>query len=245
MSNPPFLTHPSLSTPHGFFGRQGGVSTDPLYASLNVGFGTNDDHDNVRENRDRIRRALGADHLVNVYQIHSDRVITITEPFPPKSPEADAMVTRVPGIALGILTADCVPLLFADTKAGVIGAAHAGWKGALAGIALNTLAAMRDLGARDISVVLGPSIQQPSYEVGPEFPAPFLAQDPANAALFNDKSCFDLPAYLVRQLQDQGVNVSALGIDTYGNPDVYFSYRRKTHAGEADYGRHMSAICLK
>lgn len=173
MSKPPFSQGHKLSTmsgiKHGFFGREGGVSSE-LYDSLNVGEGSGDDATCVHQNRERVREAIGADHLLSCYQIHSANVITVDEPWEVR-PEGDAMITTVPGIALCILTADCVPILFADAKAGVIGAAHAGWKGALSGVVEATLNAMETLGAdrSEITAAIGPAIQQDSYEVGPEF----------------------------------------------------------------------------
>ena len=242
MTTPSFLTASTLDVPHGFFGRQGGVSAG-VFASLNVGLGSSDDAAAVAENRARVRNALGADHLTGLHQIHSADVITVAAPHGERQ-QGDGMVTNVRGLALGILTADCVPVLFADKNAGVIGACHAGWRGALAGVALNTIAAMRQLGASNITAALGPCIQQRSYEVGPEFPAPFLAADPANAGFFDAALHFDLPGFLLRQLAAAGVSAVSLGVDTYENPADYFSYRRKTHLSEPDYGRQISAICL-
>ena len=173
MTTPPFTTTSHLSTlsgvRHGFFGRQGGVSKG-LYDSLNLGEGSQDGASEVTQNRERVKAAIGADHLLSCYQVHSPKVVTVTEPFSER-PQADAMVTGAAGIALCILTADCVPILFADTKAGLVGAAHAGWKGALAGVCEATLEAMENLGAdrSDITASIGPAIQQASYEVGPEF----------------------------------------------------------------------------
>lgn len=250
MSIPPYLTSPALAHPtiaHGFFGRQGGVSTG-IFTSLNIGLGSGDDPAAVQENRERVRRALGATHLQTLYQIHSAEVLTITAPLENR-PEADGMVTNIPGIGLGVLAADCNPVLLADAEAGVIGACHAGWKGAVGGVTLNTIAAMKKLGAKNITAVLGPAIQQMGYEVSAEFLAPFIAQDAANARFFiekpNGKFLCDLPGYLEQQLIEAGVTVDRLQEDTYSQPERYFSFRRTTHAGEPDYGRQVSAIVLK
>ena len=234
----------------GFFGSRGGVSAG-IYASLNGGQGSGDDPGAVRENR---RRVAGEEtSLVSVFQCHSDRAITVTEPWTRETrPRCDAMATDRPGIGLGVLAADCGPVLLADAEAGVVGAAHAGWKGALAGILPNTVAAMEALGADRSRTVaaLGPCIRQASYEVGPEFPAPFLAQDPDNARFFETGARpghhqFDLGGYIVAQLEAAGLAaVYDTGLDTYADPDRLFSYRRNTHRGHRDYGRNVSAICL-
>jgi len=253
------LTLPALDAlsgvRHAFFGREGGVSGG-LYASLNCGFGSGDDPAKVAENRRRALAMAGmpADSLLTAYQVHSPDVATVTAPWRrEEAPKVDAMVTDRPGIALGILTADCVPVLFADAGARVIGAAHAGWRGALTGVMQATLEAMRALGARtaDIVVGIGPAIAQRSYEGGPEFPAPFLAQDPANATLFApsarpDRHMFDLPGYAARQLSGLGLKrVERLPNDTCAEADRFFSYRRATLNGEKDYGRDLSVICLE
>ncbi len=237
---------------HGFFGRQGGVSTG-LLVSLNTGYGTEDSRDNIDENRRRIAIALGATRIASVYQVHGASVVTIGADHDFNSrPEADAMVTNLPGIALGILTADCVPILFADPTAGVIGAAHAGWKGALAGVIQNTLDAMTALGAdiTNIHAAIGPAIQQRSYEVSDDLRQRFLAQYSTNERFFtanaNDKFQFDLPGYVAAQLKSAGLRpIENLGVDTYSDPECWFSYRRATHNTETDYGRQLSAICLK
>ncbi|MCI4646165.1 MAG: peptidoglycan editing factor PgeF [Hyphomonadaceae bacterium] len=252
MSPPPFQTaailqgQPGLA--HGFFGRAGGVSTG-IYASLNVGIGSGDDAGLVEENRGRVRGALGLASMVSCYQVHRRDVVEVTAPWA-KRPEADAMVTCAPGIGLCILTADCVPVLFADIEAGVIGAAHAGWKGALAGVCASTVSAMEDLGARAdrIKAAIGPAIQQTSYEVGPEFRARFLAENPGNSAWFvpgtGDRWQFDLTGYVRAQLVDLGLaQVACLPHDTCADP-AWFSNRRRTHAGEPDYGRNASVIGL-
>jgi polyphenol oxidase len=240
---------------HGFFGRQGGVSHG-LFASLNCGYGSSDDQTAVRENRTRAMASLGQrEHdLLTLYQVHSAEVVTVTERWSPGNrPKADGMVTNVLGIALGILAADCGPILFADTENPIIGAAHAGWKGALTGVAEATILAMEALGSRRSQIVaaLGPCISGESYEVGPEFKDRFIATDPMNATFFrpSEKSghhYFDLPRYVVERLRRSGVkSVESVGECTYLNSDNYFSYRLATHRGEADYGRNLSAIVLK
>jgi YfiH family protein len=247
----------NLSTPqiaHGFFGRQGGVS-DGIYASLNCGPGSKDSRDAVMENRRRASQALfPAARLVTLYQIHSADAVTVEEPWDiPHNPKADAMVTNRSGIALGILTADCAPILLCDPQAHVIGAAHAGWNGAISGVADSVVAAMVRLGAKTerIRAAIGPCIGQGAYEVGPEFVARFRADDPANARFFvpamrADHWQFDLPAYVTHRLNRAGVeSVEDLGVCTYGGEDAFFSYRRTTHRKETDYGRQLSAILLK
>jgi len=250
------ITLAALGAPgiaHGFFTREGGVSTG-LYASLNCGLGSRDMAAAVTENRARGAAALGLprDAVVTNNQVHGRVVVTVDGVAQgAERPRADALVTRRRGIALGILTADCVPVLFADAEAGVIGAAHAGWRGAIGGVLDATLAAMVALGARParIHAGIGPAIAQASYEVGPEFPAPFLAQDPGNARFFialdGGKFRFDLPAYVRRRLDQLGLaSVAATGGDTAAEPARFFSYRRSRLAGEADYGRLLSAIAL-
>ena len=246
----------NLSLPriaHGFFGRQSGVS-DGVYASLNCGPGSDDDRAKVIENRRRAMETFAADtHLVTLYQIHSAKAVPVTTPWSiGEAPQADAMVTDVPGIALGILTADCAPVLFADAEAGVIGAAHAGWKGAQGGVIAATVAAMEKLGAARgrIAAAIGPCISQANYEVDGEFRANFLRADPVHARFFvpNDRAGhfrFDLEAYVAFGLDDAGVvNIEPLGACTYARADDFYSYRRTTHAREADYGREISAIML-
>jgi YfiH family protein len=239
---------------HRFFTRRGGVSTG-LYSSLNCGYGSADPPDNVRENRRRAaaRFALGEPDLLTLHQIHSIEVLTVgTERWTsPGAPRADALVTDRPGVALGVLSADCAPVLMADPDAQVIGAAHAGWKGALAGVVDGTIAAMERLGARreQLSAVIGPCIGAKSYEVGPEFPAAFLAQDEANATFFKPAPrtghfLFDLAGYLLRRLTLAGVSASATGHDTLADTEDFFSYRRNTLRGVRDYGRGLSAITL-
>ncbi|MEM7169347.1 MAG: peptidoglycan editing factor PgeF [Pseudomonadota bacterium] len=245
--------HPIIS--HGFFTRQGGVS-EGLYGSLNCGFGSDDQAHNVAENRARIAADLGlaSEYLLTVYQVHSPDVVEVTEPWRrEEAPQADAMVTRTPGLALGILTADCVPVLFADGEAGVVGAAHAGWKGALDGVVEATIGAMESLGAMRKRVVaaIGPSIEQTSYEVGPEFPAPFLDQDVSHERFFERSPRdghfqFDIKGYVESCLRRSGVSeIEVRPEDTYAEEGCFFSYRRSCHKKEPDYGRGLSAIALK
>ena len=240
---------------HRFFTRRGGVSAG-LYSSLNCGYGSGDQPDNVRENRRRAAASfdLGETDLLTVHQIHSADVIAVaTERWTsPGAPKADGLVTDRPGVALGVLAADCAPVLFADGDAGVIGAAHAGWKGALGGVADSTIAAMEKLGARRerIQAAIGPCIGRDSYEVGPEFPGPFLAQDAGNGAFFRPAAraghfMFDLAGYLVQRLQRAGVAATMTGHDTLAADQDFFSYRRNTLAGVRDYGRGLSAIALR
>jgi YfiH family protein len=245
-------TAPLLGVRHGFIGRRGGVSQG-IYASLNVGLGSSDAAESVRENR---RRAVdvvapGA-ALVTLHQVHSNVVVPVTAAFADaERPAADAMVTATPGLALGILTADCAPVLLADAQAGVIGAAHSGWKGALGDIAGATVAAMVELGARRDHIVaaIGPTIARASYEVDAGFRDRFLADDPAHDGFFArgraDRFQFDLEGFVAMRLAGAGVRtVVAMGIDTYPDAARWFSYRRTTHAGEPDYGRQISLIAL-
>jgi YfiH family protein len=239
---------------HGFFGRRGGVSSG-IFSSLNCGYGSNDDPALVRENRMRAGRHLGVDHdhVLSVYQIHSPEAVTVTQTWSRDAqPKADAMATAVPGVALSILTADCAPVLFADAEAKVIGAAHAGWKGALTGVTESAVGAMERLGARRERIVatVGPCITQPSYEVGDEFRTRFLEADAGNAKYFvagrrAGHWQFDLPGYVRARLSALGLkSVSAIDRCTYADADDYFSFRRTTHRGESDYGRNLSAIVL-
>ena len=238
---------------HGFFTREGGVSTG-LYASLNCGLGSKDDRTAVVENRRRVAETLGvaADRIVTPYQVHgTDTVIVETVWRPGEGPKADAVVTNRPGIAVAVGTADCGPVLLADVEAGVVGAAHAGWRGALAGITDSAIAAMETLGARRDRIIatLGPTISQPNYEVGPEVRDLFLAADAANTRFFvpsdnTGRYRLDLPAYLVACLAAAGVAAASLDLCTYADPARFYSYRRATHRGESDYGRLLSAIAL-
>jgi polyphenol oxidase len=238
---------------HGFLGRQGGVSTGDM-ASLNVGLGSRDDPALIAENRRRaVAAVLPGARLVSVHQVHSADCITVVEPYEDRlRPHADALVTDRRGLILGILTADCAPVLFADAKAGVVGAAHAGWKGAIGGVTDSTVAAMETLGAsRDrIVAAIGPCIARASYEVDAGFLARFAEADPDNERFFTegrreDHWQFDLEAYVAHRLAAAGVRtVEMLGQDTYAQPGHFYSYRRATHRGEPDYGRQISLIGL-
>lgn len=237
---------------HGFFTRQGGASSG-VYAGLNCGAGSDDLRDAVELNKARVSEAMALEPgaLVTIHQTHSADVVTITEPLRAPLPEADAMVTNTPGVGLAILTADCEPVLFADREAGVIGAAHAGWKGAISGVLEATLEAMEALGATraNTAAVVGPTISQKAYEVGPEFLATFVAEDPAYTRFFaggaGDRVQFDLPAFGLHRLREAGVGHAEWTRHcTYGDPDRFYSYRRSVHRKEADYGRLISVIRL-
>ncbi|WP_374384366.1 peptidoglycan editing factor PgeF [Dongia sp.] len=238
---------------HGFLTRNGGVS-DGIYDSLNCGLGTTDERDRVMENRARAVKAAGLTDtpLSTAYQVHSAKVLVVDRPLDQSNrPEVDGLVTNTQGVNLGVLTADCGPVLFADAAAGVVGAAHAGWKGAVGGVLEETVRVMETLGARRENIVaaIGPCIGQASYEVGTEFPAPFIAQDPANARFFAANACrkfqFDLAGYCASRLEKLGLGtVIATGHDTCALEDDFFSYRRKTKRGEPDYGRQVSVIGL-
>jgi purine-nucleoside/S-methyl-5'-thioadenosine phosphorylase / adenosine deaminase len=238
---------------HGFFTRAGGVS-DGIYAGLNVGLGSADDPERVRTNRSRIADWLSVPlaRLATAHQVHSPDVVVVREQPGTERPRADALVTDRPGIALGILTADCGPVLFTDHEKGIVGAAHAGWKGALGGVLENTVAAMESLGARRerITAVLGPSISQRAYEVGPEFVARFDEADADNARYFIPSgraghALFDLNAYTIDRLVKAGVAAQCLDRCTYAEENNFFSYRRSVHRGEPDYGRQISAIVME
>jgi len=238
---------------HGFFTRAGGVS-DGIYRGLNAGVGSQDSRENVAENRARIAASLGVapQNLLSLYQIHSPDALVVREPFDGERPKADALVTDRPGLALGVLTADCGPVLYADAEAGVIGAAHAGWKGALTGVLESTIEAMERLGARRerIIAVLGPSIGPDNYEVGPEFVDRFAAASAANGDYFRPSpkpghALFDLNRYTLDRLARAGVTVHGIDRCTYAEEESFFSYRRATHRGEGDYGRQISAIVLE
>ena len=245
------LTSDAIAPRHGFFTRKGGASSG-VFAGLNCGPGSSDQSNIVAINRARVAEALDLPptSLVSLNQIHSATVVTLTEP-PSGRLAADGMVTKVPGIGLAVLTADCQPVLFADTKAGVIGAAHAGWRGARDGVLEATVAAMVALGARreDIHAAIGPTISQVAYEVGPEFLDAFTADDPANSRFFvpeqGDRLRFDLPSFGLHRLRQAGVGHAEWTRHcTYSDPDRFYSYRRTSHAGEADYGRLISVIRL-
>ncbi|BBB07647.1 peptidoglycan editing factor PgeF [Sphingopyxis sp. EG6] len=249
----PFVTAPTLDgIAHGFFGRRGGVSTGDL-ASLNCGLGSGDDPALIAENRRRVADAvLPGAALTGVYQVHGNRCVIVDETSDLSArPEADALATRTPGIVLGILTADCVPVLFADRDTGVIGAAHAGWKGALAGVTDATLAAMESLGADrvNIAAAIGPCIGRASYEVDDAFVERFTTAGPANERFFAaakpGHAMFDIAAYVAARLAAAGVARIAIGgQDTYALQQDYFSYRRACHQGENSYGRQLSVIGL-
>jgi YfiH family protein len=239
-------------TPHGFLGRRGGVSVGDL-AGLNVGYGSSDNRAAIDENRHRaVAAVLAGAALATVHQVHSPIVVQVEQAWPQDArPKADAMVTDRPNVLLGILTADCAPVLFADAEAGVIGAAHAGWRGAIAGVTDATITAMEQIGARRerIRAAIGPCIAQPSYEVDDEFRDRFLADDAANARFFVESSAghphFALQPYIAARLQAAGIaGFDALGLDTYADPERFYSYRRATHRGEPDYGRQVSLIGL-
>jgi YfiH family protein len=239
---------------HAFFTRAGGVS-EGLYASLNGGIGSKDNAANITENRARMAAALGvAPHrFLSAYQIHSPNVVVAETPWLPEArPHADAIVTRMRALAIGVTTADCGPVLLADSQAGVIGAAHAGWRGALGGVIETTVDAMEQLGAArsQIRAAIGPMIRRANYEVGPDLVARFTAQDPASNRFFapaprDGHALFDLGGYIAARLARAGiVHAEDLGLCTYADPGRFFSYRRATHRAEADYGRHLSAIAL-
>ncbi|MEJ0013550.1 MAG: peptidoglycan editing factor PgeF [Bauldia sp.] len=252
----PHITAPSLVMPgvrHGFFTRAGGVSSG-IYASLNCGVGSSDDRALVLENRARVTAAIGApaEKLATPYQVHGTIAVTVTEVWAPgEGPRADAVVTNVPGIVLGVGSADCGPILLADGEAGVIGAAHSGWRGALAGVAESVVAAMERLGAdrKRIAAVLGPTISQPNYEVGAEVRDQFVSVDADYARFFAPSAReahfqFDLPGVIVARLSAAGVKASSVGLCTYADETRFFSFRRTTHRGEADYGRQLSVVML-
>lgn len=240
---------------HGFFTRRGGVSGG-LYASLNCGFGSGDSADKVAQNCARAmeRLAVAPERLASCYQVHSNRVAVADEAWPLEArPQVDALVTRKPGLALGILTADCGPVLLADATAGVVGAAHAGWRGAVSGVLEAVVAAMVELGAARARIVaaIGPTIEQASYEVGPEFPNPILDRAEADRRFLrpaprNGHFLFDLKGYVASRLTEAGVQqIEILPNDTYAEDELFFSYRRSCHRGETDYGRGLSAIAVK
>lgn len=253
---PPRFAAPSLAqlegVRHGFFGREGGVSQG-LYASLNAGPGSRDDATHVAQNRARIAEALGVEttHLLSLHQIHSATAVRVDAPWTGERPQADALVTTTRGLALTALSADCTPVLFADDQAGVIGAAHAGWKGAVGGVLEACVAEMVRAGAEAQRIVaaIGPCIRQASYEVGPEFLATFRAADAESLPFFRagegDRLKFDLPGYCRLRLSRAGVTmVETLKLDTYSEEHALFSHRRSVHQKEPDYGRNCAAIAL-
>ena len=246
------LQHPRIA--HGFFGRQGGFSNG-IFASLNCGLGSGDDWATVVRNREIVAKALGGSEpqIVTTYQVHSAEAVIVTKPWAyDERPKVDGMVTNVAGLILGSLTADCGPVLFADKRAGVIGCAHAGWNGALTGITDATVLKMETLGAvrENIVAVLGPTISQAAYEIGPEFIQRFIDASAENKRFFTDSvkkdhHMFDLPKYLITRMKAFGIGtVIDCGLCTYTREKDYFSYRRTTHAGENDYGRQIAAITL-
>ena len=246
------LTSEDLPTQHGFFTRKGGKSNG-IYAGLNCGLGSDDNRETVQANRNLVADALQVDltALRSVHQVHSADVVILTDKSGSKGVKADAMVTATKGIALGILTADCAPILFSDPYAGVVGAAHSGWKGAIGGISEATLAAMETLGAKrkNITAVIGPSISQRAYEVGPEFFEDFTADTIEYSRFFAqgkaDRMQFDLPSFCLHTLRTSGVgHATWTGHCTYHDPDRFYSYRRSCHNNETDYGRLISVIHL-
>lgn len=254
MSDLPVLTSKLLDLPgvrHAFFTRQGGVS-EGVYAGLNVGVGSKDDPAAVRENRRRAAAHLGGE-LVTAYQVHSATAFVVGGPWPDGPPQGDGVVTATPGVVCGALAADCAPILFADAEARVVGAAHAGWKGALTGVAEDAIAKMESLGARRGRIVaaVGPCIGPTSYEVGLEYVARFTEADPAYGRFFtagasDDKRQFDLPAFVLTRLEAAGIAACEwIGRDTCAEPEWFFSNRRAFKAGEPDYGRLLSAIVLE
>ncbi|MBB4185353.1 peptidoglycan editing factor PgeF [Sinorhizobium terangae] len=253
VQSPLFSTKAGPAIAHGYFTRKGGVS-EGIYRGLNVGLGSKDDRERVGENRARVARWFDAEprRLATVHQIHSPDAVVVDGSYDGARPDADALVTATPGIVLGVLSADCGPVLFTDPQAGVIGAAHAGWKGALGGILESTIEAMISLGARRERIIacLGPSISRTHYEVGAEFVERFIATDEDYASFFspsgqNGHAMFDLPGLTIRRLTEAGVTAENLDICTYADEDRFFSYRRTTHRQEPDYGRQMSAICIR
>jgi YfiH family protein len=252
--DPQFLTAQQITTTHGFFKRVGGLSTG-VYDSLNCAYGSKDNLKTVVNNRALVVQALGnhMSDLLSASQVHSNRVKTVTKIWTrERAPEVDGLVTNIPDIGLGILTADCAPVLFHDAKNKVIGAAHAGWKGAFGGVLENTVKAMEDLGAQasEICAAVGPCIHQASYEVDEGFRQTFLNFDPKFATYFTDSKNanhyqFDLPAFVKMKLDELNLKcVEGSMADTYPNTKDFFSYRRTTHNNEPDYGRQISVISL-
>ncbi len=241
------LLHAALhGTVHGFFTRQGGVSTG-LYESLNTGLGSDDARARVFENRDRVRQYLGATALATAYQTHS--TVTAFIDAPQEAIKADALVTKTSGLAIGALAADCAPVLLSDTQNGIIGAAHSGWRGAFDGILASVAATMRENGGKHIAAVIGPCISKKAYEVGPEFIARFESNYTDDLDLFTPSKksghhMFDLPSFVQRQLARVDVEAHIINACTYADEARFFSYRRTTHRKEPDYGRQISAICL-
>lgn len=241
---------------HAFFTREGGVSKG-IYASLNCGYGSHDSREHVAANRSRVAAELGvaASHLITPHQMHGATAVVMSQPWsdPSQATAADAIVTASPGLAVGVLTADCAPILFADAEARVVAAAHAGWKGARSGILAAAVAAMEEIGARRerITAAIGPTISQACYEVGPDFREALLSDAPAAARYFSEmpgqtRPLFDLPGFVKALLRDAGVTrVEDLQCCTYQNESLFYSYRRSVHRGEPDYGRQISAIVIE
>lgn len=251
----PHLTSAALrkaGAAHGFFGRAGGVSTG-IFSSLNAGLGSADDPANTAENRLRCRDTLGADHLLTLYQVHSADVVIVTEPWSGQGPKADGMATRLKGVALGVLAADCMPFLFIDAEAEVVGAAHAGWRGALSGVLEATIRAMVSIGAAADRIVaaVGPCLRQENFEVGVDVLEAFADKNPQAEQFFApgvsaQKRQFDLAGFGRSRLEAVGVqNLDDLNVCTLGDSGDYFSYRASRRAGEPDYGRNLSAIALR
>jgi polyphenol oxidase len=247
-----FRSESLADIPHGFLGRRGGVSEGEMWG-LNTGYGSGDDPALIAENRRRaIDAVLPGAKLATVHQVHSPTVVQVERAWPQdERPHADAMATNRPGLLLGILTADCAPVLFADSQAGVVAAAHSGWRGAIAGVNEGTIEAMERLGAQRerIAAAIGPSVAQPSYEVDDDFRLRFLEQDSSNDRFFvpgpAGRPHFDLPGYILHRLGAAGIQrAEALSLDTYSDPDRFYSYRRSTHLGEPSYGRQISMIGL-
>jgi polyphenol oxidase len=238
---------------HGFFTRKGGVSAG-IYEGLNVGSGSNDAPQSVAENRRRAAKFMNpqCEAVITPWQVHSPDAVIVDGPFRGEKPKADGIVTATPGLVIGVVTADCGPILFSDPKACVIGAAHAGWKGALDGVLENTIATMEKIGARraDIRAVLGPSISQGNYEVGEEYVANFVARDPDFQRFFAEShrsrhAMFDLRAFTLHRLEEAGIECAMTDDCTYADEENFYSYRRATHRKEADYGRQLSAISIR
>lgn len=251
---PPYLQSRLLSKAggaHGFFGRGGGISNG-IYSSLNTGLGSADDPANTAENRLRCREALGADHLLTLHQVHSADAVIVTEPWTGQGPKADAMATRLKGVALGVLAADCMPFLFIDPEAEIIGAAHAGWRGALAGVLEATVRAMGSIGAEAERIVaaVGPCLRQPDFEVGLDVVEAFAEEYPGTEQFFAPgaspkKRQFDLVGFGRVRLAAAGVSrLDDVGVSTLADSGAYFSYRASRRANEPDYGRNLSAIAL-
>ncbi len=241
-----FRVHSStlLRSPHGFWGRAGGVSPAP-WNTLNCGLGSDDAPENVLENRDRVRRWLGADSLQNCWQIHSPTAHFIDAPLDER-PKGDGLVTTTPGLAIAALAADCVPILFEDLDAGVVGACHAGWRGAVGGVMDATVELMAQHGATEIKAAVGPCIGPASFEVRQDFRSAVLDADPLAEGHFidGDSLHFNLPAYVAARLSRLGVTHDVAHIDTYTQPERLFSYRKSQHTGQSDFGRNISAIRL-